>query len=146
MKKIFILIFLIVVILIGFYWKDFLFFGFKETGSKSVIIVENNLQEQISGKIEITISSETPVLKFSILPGEKKELIIDWDEVRKNNPWGEGNIWFIVEYSQGEEIKTFIGEVELYEDGRNYQSGFKNKIEIKQQNKGKIFIQTNENY
>jgi len=145
MKKIFILIFLIAVIFIGFYWKDFLFFGFKETENKSVIIVENNLHESISGRIEITISSETPVLKFLILVGEKKELIIDWDEVRKNNPWGEGNIWFIVESPGDEEIKTFVGEVELYEDGRNYLSGFKNKIEIKQQNKGKISIQTSEN-
>lgn len=145
MKKIFILIFLIAVIFIGFYWKDFLFFGFKETENRSVIIVENNLHESISGRIEITISSETPVLKFLILVGEKKELIIDWDEVRKNNPWGEGNIWFIVESPGDEEIKTFVGEVELYEDGRNYLSGFKNKIEIKQQNKGKISIQTSEN-
>lgn len=140
MKKILFVLFLIMVILTIVAFKNFKLFGFEETGSKSIISIKNNTSQELFVKIQISISEKTPVLFGMIKSQEQKQMEINWDLIRKTDLWGEGNIYLYINY-QGKEIeKVFLGEIELYEDGRNYINNFKDSLEINLNQKKEIEI------
>ena len=62
---------------------------------------------------------EAEVKNGFLVSKERKELVIDWDLIRKVDAWGEGNIW--LHENEKEIDKIFLGEIELYEDGRNFE-------------------------
>ena len=125
MKKILFLLLLIVFI--------YAVFGFEESEIKTYIYVTNNAQKDLDLKLSFSISSESPNFRYKLKSKERKELVIDWDLIRKVDAWGEGNIWLHVYENEKEIDKIFLGEIELYEDGRNFIKGLQKEVVIEEQ-------------
>ena len=132
MKKILLLLLLIVFIYAVFQKKS-AYFGFEESEIKTYIYVTNNTQKDLDLKLSFSISSESPNFRYKLKSKERKELVIDWDLVRKVDAWGEGNIWLHVYEKEKEIDKIFLGEIELYEDGRNFIKGLQKEVVIEEQ-------------
>lgn len=131
MKKI-ILLLLLIIFIYAVFQKKTAYFGFEESERETYIYVTNSTQKDLDFKFSFSISSESPSFKYKLKPKERKELVIDWDLVRKVDAWGEGNIWLHVYENEKEIDKIFLGEVELYEDGRNFIKGLQKEVVIEE--------------
>lgn len=132
MKKILFLL-LLIVFIYAVFQKKTAYFGFEESEIKTYIYVTNNTQEDLGLKLSFSISSESPNFNYKLKSKERKELVIDWNLVRKVEAWGEGNIWLHVYENEKEIDKIFLGEIELYEDGRNFIKGLQKEVVIEGQ-------------
>lgn len=119
-----------VILLYAVFYKKTAYFGFEQEENKSYISVKNNNSKDLSLKIQISISPDTPTFTYYISTKEEKEIIIDWDLIRKVDNWGEGNIYLYINDKENELDRIFLGEVELYEDGRNFINNLKREIVI----------------
>lgn len=131
MKKILFLL-LLIVFIYAVFQKKTAYFGFEESEIKTYIYVTNNTQEDLGLKLSFSISSESPNFRYKLKSKERKELVIDWNLVRKVDAWGEGNIWLHVYENEKEIDKIFLGEIELYEDGRNFIKGLQKEVVIEE--------------
>lgn len=131
MKKILFLL-LLIVFIYAVFQKKTAYFGFEESEIKTYIYVTNNTQEDLGLKLSFSISSESPNFRYKLKSKERKELVIDWDLIRKVDAWGEGNIWLHVYENEKEIDKIFLGEIELYEDGRNFIKGLQKEVVIEE--------------
>lgn len=131
MKKILFLL-LLIVFIYAVFQKKTAYFGFEESEIKTYIYVTNNTQKDLDLKLSFSISSESPNFRYKLKSKERKELVIDWDLIRKVDAWGEGNIWFHVYKNEKEIDKIFLGEIELYEDGRNFIKGLQKEVVIEE--------------
>ena len=132
MKKILLLL-LSLVFIYAVIQKKTAYFGFNETETKTYIHVTNSTQKDLDLKISFSISPESPTFEYKLKSKERKELVIDWGLVREVDTWGEGNIWLYVYEGDKEIDKIFLGEIKLYEDGRNFINGLQKEVVIEGQ-------------